>query len=460
MIAEFFGRFHPLLVHLPIGFLVLAIVLRLIHFVRKNDAIATILPLILLLSFIISVFTCISGYLLFQSGGYEKEIAEKHQWAGLILTALTGLVYFLRNYTLAQQLGWFLIAFFLMVTGHLGGTLTHGENFLSLKPQSEKIERKQISNIQEEKAFEAVIQPILQEKCYSCHSEKKQKGKLRLDTKAFIQQGGEHPNLVLASQPLNSLLYKRLILEESDEEHMPPKGKPQLTEAEIKLMNWWIAGGANFEKKVKDIKQTTQISPLLLALQLSGKPAEEVEVPSFPSEEVAQANAKDIQALKDLGAVVTPVGLNSNYLSVNISGNKKINSTNIGLLLPLKRQLVWLKAADLKSLTNIGKTLGQLENLRILHLNGSSISDTDFASLKNLSHLQLLNVTSTNISEKGVLELKQLSALQKIFLFQTQVNKSNWNSLKTAFPKATLDSGGYIVPTFESDTVQIEYPKK
>ncbi len=457
MILEFIGRFHPLFVHLPIGFLVLAIILKTISIKWKNEAISTVMPMILLLSFILSIFTCISGYLLFQSGGYEKELAEKHQWAGIILTLFTGLLYFLRSYTLAQQLGWILVTFLLVITGHLGGSITHGEDYLSFKEKTIKIKRKEIANIQEEKVFDSVILPILEEKCFSCHSSKKQKGELRLDSKQFILKGGEHPNGIIPNQPLNSLIYKRLILDETEKEHMPPKGKPQPTEAEIKLISWWISEGTSFDKKVKELKQPTEVLPLLLALQSSHS---KNVISNIPSEEIAQADQSVIQELKNIGAVVTPIGLNSNYLSVNISGNKKINAQNLNLLLAIKKQIIWLKAGNLDRISNLGEVLSKLTNLTVLHLNQSAISDSDLAKLVKLQNLQMLNLTNTNITEKGIYPLKSLPNLTKVFLFQTKVDKRNWSNLTLAFPKTSLDSGGYLVPTFENDTVQIEYVKK
>ena len=48
---------------------------------------------------------------------------------------------------------------------------------------------------------------------------------------------------------------------------MPPKQKPQLNEKEIALIHWWIDEGADFNKKVKELKQPEIIKPYLLALQ-------------------------------------------------------------------------------------------------------------------------------------------------------------------------------------------------
>jgi hypothetical protein len=56
--------------------------------------------------------------------------------------------------------------------------------------------------------------------------------------------------------------------------------------------------------------------------------------------------------------------------------------------------------------------------------------------------------------------LKSLNKLQQIYLYQTAIGKSDWEGLKNIFPKAVLDSGGYIVPTLESDTTVMKEKKK
>ena len=83
----------------------------------------------------------------------------------------------------------------ILVTGHLGGSLTHGPDYLtegwSASPDSIIIPQKKLPNIQEANVYADVIQPMLQTRCYSCHGEKKQKSKLRLDAPQWILKGGK-----------------------------------------------------------------------------------------------------------------------------------------------------------------------------------------------------------------------------------------------------------------------------
>jgi uncharacterized membrane protein/mono/diheme cytochrome c family protein len=454
MILDYLGKFHPLLVHLPIGFLFLAILLKLIDYKWPKQAITDVLPTIVFLSFISSIFTCITGYLLHSSGGYEQELVEKHQWLGIALTILTGIIYFWKSTSIINGVLWVILAVLLGITGHLGGSITHGEDFLSFKTTEKQNTKPAIADIQNAKIYEQIINPILTEKCIVCHSTKKQKGDLRLDEQSFISKGGKNGACIIAGSSTESLLSKRILLDPKEEKHMPPKGKPQLSEAEIKLINWWINEGANFKKLVKEVNQPENLKNTLLALQDFNK---DIQNKTIPDKAVNEGDANAINSLKNLGVLVIPVGLNSNYLSVNLSGNKKIKAKDLELLLKLKDQIVWIKAADLQLGDSLTSIIGQLYNTTLLHLNGSNVNDNNLNNITKLNKLVSLNLTNTGITEKGVLALKNLASLNSLFLFNTKIKPSAWKELVASFAKTKLDSGGYMVPTLASDTVMLKY---
>ena len=65
----------------------------------------------------------------------------------------------------------------LIVTGHLGGSITHGEGFLTGTEDENVIVKKPvIKDVQQAKVYNDVVQPILAQKCYSCHNKSRQKG--------------------------------------------------------------------------------------------------------------------------------------------------------------------------------------------------------------------------------------------------------------------------------------------
>ena len=449
MITEFIGKFHPLLVHLPIGFFLLAFVLKVISFWKNKESIDAILPIMLILSFLASTFSSLTGFLLSQSGEYDVEMVDKHQWSGIAFTALILVVYFFRNNAKIGLAFWIVSSVLLMIVGHLGGSLTHGEDFLSIQ---NKVEKVPITDIQNAKVYNDLVQPILEEKCYSCHSSKKQKGNLRLDSPEFILKGGKEGKSVVPHQTEQSLISKRIFMPEGDEEHMPPKGKPQLTEAETKVLNWWIKEGASFDKLVKDFNQTPEIKAALLTFQGSEGSVDSPKISNIPETEVEKGSEQSIASLANAGILVIPVANNSNYLFVNFRGIIPTNE-DIEQLKKLRKQIVWINASKLGSVEALSRILPELTEIRVLHLNNTSFSDNQMSSLKNLAELQTLNLSNTMVTEKGLGSLEGKKKLRKLFLYSTKVNYRLLK--KSAFPNIKIDTGGYRVPTFETDTMEV-----
>jgi len=239
---------------------------------------------------------------------------------------------------------------------------------------------------------------------------------------------------------------------------MPPKEKPQLTEKEIALLHWWIASGASFNKKTKELEQPEKIKPILVSLQ--NTVVEKKEIATIPATPVEKADEKAIKKLKDLGIVVIPVSAGSNYLSANFVTAPGVTDKDIQLLLPLKKQLVWMKLGNTKITDGAMAIIAQCSNLTRLQLDSTRITDKGLASLSVLSLLQSLNVVGTKITATGLLALKDLKALHAVYVYKTGVKNADWAGIKKYFPKVEIDTGGYIVPLFTSDTSLVQPPKQ
>ncbi|HSU66262.1 MAG TPA: c-type cytochrome domain-containing protein, partial [Tepidisphaeraceae bacterium] len=72
--------------------------------------------------------------------------------------------------------------------------------------------------------FAKQIRPIMADTCYKCHGEKKQKGKLRLDSLEAFQHGGKDGKIIEPGNPDKSDLYRRITLKKDDDDVMPPEG--------------------------------------------------------------------------------------------------------------------------------------------------------------------------------------------------------------------------------------------
>jgi hypothetical protein len=356
------------------------------------------------------------------------------------------------------SLGLFVLIF---VTGHLGGSLTHGSDYFT-KPLADVFGSdttassviKPIANVQEAVVYTDIAAPILQTKCYSCHGANKQKGRLRLDDSVMMMKGGKDGVVIKPGKGDASELIKRMLLPLNDDDHMPPKEKPQPTADQIALLHWWIDNGAGFNNKVKQLNQPANVKTALLALQKASVPKhEDTDIPVQP---VEQADNKIIDALKMHGIVVLPVAQNSHYLIMNFVTDTLVSNDVLQLMVQLKKQLAWLKINS----TNINDSalgfIAQLTALTRLDVSHTAITDRGLQQLQQLQQLHYLNLVGTAITGQGLLQLKGLRSLRTVYLYQTHINKAAYAALKSSFPKTYLDTGGYSVPTLLTDTTEVK----
>lgn len=447
--------------HLPIGFLLLGIILLWLSRNNRFAIPATIMHTIWLLGSLLALASSVSGYLLSLNAEYDAGTVNWHMWMGISVTVVSFLL-FLNPTVYSRKITYLLsvlLAVLVTVTGHLGGTLTHGEGFLTGNNNKEiAAAPKNITDVQEAKIYEDIVQPLFQNKCYSCHGPKKQKGQLRMDNPAFIVKGGKNGEVMLAGKADESEMIKRILLPENDKKHMPPKQKPQLTEKEMILLHWWVQQGGDFYKKVKELPQNDKIKPVLLALQTESKTTakDTVLIPAIP---VEQADQKVIQSLKGRGVIVLPVAANSNYLAVSFVSVPNVTKEDLNLLGALQKQLVSLKMGN----TNISDSglviIGKCSQLIFLQLNNTKISDKGMPYLSSLHNLRSLNVVGTAVSVKGMLVLQKLKSLQSVYLYQSKVTSADWPVLTKLFPLAILDSGGYSLQKRMTDTVFLKAGK-
>lgn len=90
--------------------------------------------------------------------------------------------------------------------------------------------------------FEAKIRPVLVAECYECHGAEKQKGGLRLDSRAGVQAGGDSGAVIVEGKPQESLLIRSISHVDPDLK-MPSKA-PKLEPKVIEDFTAWVAMGA------------------------------------------------------------------------------------------------------------------------------------------------------------------------------------------------------------------------
>lgn len=440
----FFGRFHPLFVHLPIGLLFFALLLETGQVWKPQNRFKQILPMLWLLCALAAGFSASSGYLLSLGGGYEEETLNLHKIGGIALFIISLLCYLLYTRSMSfmkkavRPIRYVLVVgagALLVVTGHGGGSLTHGSNYLTeFSPLHMDSDRASaagiqygatgvftqsaapISNLDSAEIFSHVVMPILQSKCVSCHNEEKKKGGLLLTSYAAILAGGKTKAGVMAGNTANSELFRRITLPKDHKEFMPTNGKKPLTENQIAMLEWWIESGAHQNTMVTALHPDEKMQAVLEDFFQIGQDA-------LLAYAATQVDRNTLADLLKAGFQVNSINKNSNLVEIKFNG-KQDQKPNLAILQTVKEQLVWLQ------LTNCGitdedlKTIGGLTNLYKLNLNRNAITDKGIAELTSLAKLEYLNVYGTSITEKSLPLLNNLPSLKKLYVWETAIDTS------------------------------------
>lgn len=470
--ALFFGHFHPLVVHLPIGFLLIAGLLELDRLTRRNTVSPHTITLILFWSAVSATIACLFGYLLSLGGGYEEETLNDHMWQGIGVAVFAWIAWAVKSENLGRRIRFAPLIYLpalsvalllLLAAGHHGGNLTHGSDYLTqytpepfrtfagLPPRKTEVAIKPITDVNQAMVFEQIVNPILQSRCVQCHNAEKSKGGLRYDTVEMLKKGGEDGPVFVAGKGLESEMVKVCLLPEDDEEHMPPKGKTQLTDGQIALLTWWIDQGASFDKKVSDLKVNDAIRPVLASLGGGGAietgagatavAAGPAPVSPVLTMKVPAADPKVIDELKKTGLLVLPLSKEQNQLEVSAVNARTFGDAQATVLPKISEQIVWLKLGDTEvsdaTLTQVAK----LKNLQKLHLEQTNVTDAGLKYLKGLANLEYLNLYGTAITDAGLTELANLKNLKTVYLWQTKVTEPGLSNLRKAMPKLEIVGG-------------------
>ena len=244
----FLGRFHPILLHLPIGGLIALFVMEMVNGYRPKLNLDSGCKILLWFSIITIIPTTILGFFLASNASYDDELLNIHKWLGL-LTAFTCIwLYFLRNRDNKKSIKQYRYVLysnviFLSLAGHFGGMLTHGEDYLTkYMPEGMKnvfnidqeenylvVERKTDPSSIELTYYTNEVQPVIENYCYKCHGEEKQKGEMRFDNLDWDMVNG------FDGEKWN------LMLNEINLGEMPPDDQDQLSNEERKILVDWIS---------------------------------------------------------------------------------------------------------------------------------------------------------------------------------------------------------------------------
>lgn len=458
IILQLLGRLHPLIVHLPIGFFVLAGLLYWTD--RKEKRYTQLMTKLFLWTGIVSILACLSGFLLYRNEGFGIETVQGHLFFGIATALFSFALYFkwksdsvflLKKISSPVMiiLGLFLIS----ITGHKGGNMTHGEGYL-VEPLPRGIKKAlgipvfellpiavEEDSWQEANLYAEVVHPILNNKCVSCHGPKQAKGELRLDDIDAILLGGENGAVITAHNSEKSELFARVISSKDDEGHMPPKGKKPLTKEEIAVLKSWIDVGHPFEGEIVSHGLEEKLfEPFFPKDQEEFYP--ETSLPTLPID--------SLQAAKIAGLHVEYLSKNSPLLRVTAINKPHFALEDTLILAPLSSHIVDLDLSNTSINDSIYPFLVQLTNLTVLNLGQTKITDEGIDQLAQLSHLKHLNLTKTGVTNVLLEKLKRFPSIKRVFVFGTALSS---DTSVEVIEGLSIDYGGYSLPTIAFDSI-------
>ncbi|MBU6220229.1 MAG: hypothetical protein KGQ50_06210 [Bacteroidetes bacterium] len=393
-VLELLGKSHLLWVHLPIGFIFLALVLTLLKWKNPEAPYFILLPLIWRLATLAAIFSVLSGLLL--SENQEGTNLLFHQYAGIFLTmGLITYLLFKKNFILI------FIGILFVITIHLGASLTHGEDYLFKK------KKKEITQLNEVELFEDAIVPIFKAKCYSCHKPGKRKGDLDLTSYEGI---GDKKELVRRTQ-----------LPKSHKEFMPANGKAPLSKEQLAILSYWVEIGAPKTKRLAQLQLDAKRKAIFESFfKLNENPLLSLNVKPAKYEHLAKN-----------GFLIQPIYRQSALLEVKYTGKRK---PELKFLQEIKKQVVWLDLSNSGLRDEDLRIVGQLENLFKLNLSKNDISNQGITALGKLKHLKEINLYETKVSSDALNHILQMPNIDKIYVWETKIPTNYLDSIAKMKP--------------------------
>jgi YHS domain-containing protein/uncharacterized membrane protein len=388
---EVLGRAHPMLLHTPIGLLVGLAAIELVILFARVQGWLGVVRLLAFLTAASALMAALSGFLLSREGSgsnYDATLVDRHLKLGLaftLATVLTASLALWGDRPKARRAALLLALLLMIPAGHLGASMTHGSDFL-LAPLRATREPAMTPDsttpvITPATRFAAEIEPIFARTCYACHGEEKSKGGLRMHTREALLAGGDFGSLFVPGDPAASQLIQRVRLPLADEDHMPPEGKPQPTEAEVAAIEDWIRRGARFDEPT-----AASASPTI------DEPKKTSSLPPPPADALAAVKAALVHA--------EPVAADTQALIVSFAAVAPTidDDTAARLLAPLAVHLDEVNLARTHAGPKTLAVLAAAPRLRRLDLSSTPATIADLTYLKGHPALESLTLARTPLA--------------------------------------------------------------
>ena len=297
----------------------------------------------------------------------------------------------------------------------------------------------------EVKVFEGLIRPLLDDRCVSCHNEKKHKEGVRLDHIEGVMA-------VLEADDGEGSALVGVINGHEDYEQMPPKEKYRFSGDQVAAIVWWADGlKGDFDKKMGDVEMPAEVKGVYEALQMQ---ANEVE---------KKGGVKDSTLVKGYtaGALAAVAELRGKQVSVmRVSGEgkgllvdftapaKRLGVEDLKLLEAIGEDVAWLKVARMDLGDDATGIIAGLKGLRRLDLSYTKVTDAGIKELVGLEKLEVLKLVGTGIGDETVVLFNEMKGLRAVYLYGSKVSSDGVKLIRDGI---VIDLGVYEVAAVVED---------
>jgi len=423
-----FGKLHPLVLHFPIV-LGIAIVIYFLFF-QNNKLEENTEKLVLVGNALMASMVALLGLLLSKQDAYDTATLNLHKWGGLSIALISWLFIYSKNITGSIQkiIALAYLGVLLFFT-HQGALLTHGENALSIPAAVVKAE--EVKTVDSSlTVYEKAIEPILAQKCVSCHGPEKVKGQLQLQSPDLILKGGKDGNILTSFHNDEALLLQRIHLPNADEKHMPPDGKLQLTLEELTLLSKWVKAGGNFNKKISELAKTDSLVILAMAYKAPIKGSGDTK-----------NNAPDLKQYNSSYLTVNYLFNGSEEIEVNFFQGSFYKKEQLANLVKIKDKIVSINMQGMPVTKEDLDIILQFTKLKKLNLNYTKLTLNDLQPLKSMTSLTNLSICGMDVNQNSLTKFLEKAPFTEIHIWNNHSNEKEFEQLTATNKKVKIIIG-------------------
>ncbi len=457
------GRLHPLIVHFPIGLLLLALLFRLLALKGQQPGnLRDSADLIWDLGALSALAVALTGNALSLEGGFGEDLIYWHKRLGIGVAVASCGASLIRRLQVPGSAPWTALYYVLVAAtsislvaaGHLGGTMVHGAGYWSaylpesvgrlVDPFAPRFGSESSVEFQQARIFPDLVVPVLNGRCTSCHGSTRHEAGLRLNSYEALLAGSNRGAALEAGTPDSSEIMRRVTASLADQDHMPPAGHAPLDIGETELLRWWINEGASKDLRIVDARELPPAVNTLLNRRFGYRDKATTGIYAL---EVSPLDPASMRLAREAGFGVRLVSRDHAFVQVdttNLGG--ACDDEAIQVLKPMAEHV-----ADLNlSRTGVGdaglQLIASMSHLTRLNLSQTRVGDEGLGHLESLRYLEYLNLFGTPVSDDGLLRLRALPALKTLYVWQAGTTPEGLDRFRQQAPGIVVQAGLQLQP--------------